>query len=163
MALIPEDFLPPDDETPKRGRPKKSKAKVQTFLSDDDLDALQAEVDRQLDEEKRNAEKKRVTALLLKAGRAERDPREEVVEVHLELPPFACAAPNGQGGDIMIDGVAYMNNRTYALPRHRAHTLLEAMHRARISEEIAFGKRDPKWSYRERNPRLSATTGVVRF
>lgn len=138
-----------------------SKPITSTLLTKEEIAAIRAEVDKQVLEGKKKAEKERIAKLLLQEARAAENPQEELVMIQIELPPFACASQNGQGADIMIDGVdSYFHGRTYTVKRSRAEGLREIMQGAWRHEEIAFGHRNPMAYFKPHN---AAISGGVKF
>lgn len=119
------------------------------LLTAAEIEEVRSEVKKRALEERKKAARKALMEKFLAEERAASEPAQEMVEIEISAPVFAAIDAASAG--IRIDGVPYLQGRTYTVPRGKAETLREAMQRAWDHEEITFGHKDPNAYRRSRN------------
>lgn len=121
------------------------------LLTQADLDALEAEVKLEAEEEARSAARERVKAKMRADARRRKGLEEAQEDITIDLAPFADR--------LLIDNVAYLQGITYTVRASLATVLREQMQRTWGHQAEIDGK--PATYNRHRNTRFSMATGAV--
>ena len=121
-------------------------------LSKAEREAIEAEVQRELDKEQKAEARKRLKDRLLAEARQKRGIDEPLEEIYIDLPPY-CA-------NLLIDNVMYQHGATYNVRQAVAMSMREQMQRCwEHQAEVDGHKKD---YYRKmRETRMSGVTGAV--
>lgn len=141
-AKAPEAEVDPDNVTLSAERLAAIRAKAKKMVAEERLAALEKmELDRALED------------IRGKAGMVTGDPVEdEIVNITIDL---AVGAP-----DIKINGKAFVQGKTYPVPRHQARTLMEIMYRTALHEHNLTDKPMSEFYRKPRNTVLTRRGAV---
>lgn len=130
-----------------------SKAKEDNggILTVEELTALEAEVQREIDKEQKTKAKAALKAEMLRKARIDRGLMEANELVEINLPE--------DSDRIVLNGRAFMHGRSYDVPISVAMQFREVMSRAWENQAIVEGRR--KDYYTKRQTRMSGLTGQV--
>jgi hypothetical protein len=121
------------------------------LLTVEELQALETEVQRELDKEQKTKAREALKKEMMAKARVARGLREASELVQIELPE--------DSNRIVINQVPFMHGRTYEVPASLAMQLRETMCRSWENQAVVEGRR--KDFYTKRNTRMSGLTGAT--
>lgn len=119
------------------------------ILTAEELQAIEVEVQKEIDRDLKAKAKETVKKQMLQEARIKRGLAEPNEEVMINLPEHSDR--------IVINSIPYMHDRTYEVPLSMAAQLRETMFRAWEHQAVVEGRR--KDFYTKRNTRMSGITG----
>src|SRR6516165_11028431 len=127
-------------------------AHMSAILTPAELNALEAEVQKEIDKESKEKEKTRIKKEMMQEARLARGLVEPQVEVIIDVPE--------SGSEIRVNNFSYHQGRAYMVPLNVAVMLRDTMQRA-WSHQAEIEGRSRDFFQRLRGTRMSGTTGAV--
>ena len=129
----------------------KKDEKTDELLTVEELQAIEIEVQKEIDKELKANAKETARDRMMNTARVKRGLAEASEEIEINLPEHADR--------IIINSYPYMHGRSYEVRAGIAIQLRETMHRAWENQAVVEGRR--KDFYTKRNTRMSGYSGAV--